>query len=94
MLFAFYGLDKANSESLRLEHRPAHVAFLETLGETLVAAGPLLSDDGTAMVGSLLILEAPDRAAVDAILAADPYAHAGLFRSVAVHPWRRVFPRV
>lgn len=93
MLFAFYGLDKPDSEALRLAQRPAHVAFLEALGDTLVSAGPLLAADGTAMIGSLLILDAPDRVAVDAVLATDPYAKAGLFQSVAVHPWRRVFPR-
>jgi uncharacterized protein YciI len=35
----------------------------------------------------------PDRAAVDRFLAADPYTKAGLFQSVTVRPFRKVFPQ-
>ena len=41
----------------------------------------------------LLILDLPDRAAADAFAAGDPYAKAGLFESVTIHPWRKVFPK-
>ena len=39
-------------------------------------------------IGSLSILEAEDRAAVEAFVADDPYALAGLFATVEVKPWR------
>ena len=35
----------------------------------------------------------PDRAALDRFLADDPYAKAGLFQSVTVKPFRKVFPK-
>jgi hypothetical protein len=92
MLFAFYCLDKPGHAQVRLENRAAHLAFLETHKANLVAAGPLQTDDGGAMVGSLLIMNLEDRAAADAFAAADPYAAAGLFESVAIRRWKKVLP--
>jgi uncharacterized protein len=34
----------------------------------------------------------PNRAEVDRFLAEDPYGKAGLFQSVTVRPFRKVFP--
>jgi hypothetical protein len=93
MLFCLYNLDKPDSQSIRQAHRPAHIAYLESQGERLVAGGPLLSDDGQAMIGSLLVLECADRAEAEAFAAKDPYAVAGLFESMTIRPWRRVFPQ-
>jgi uncharacterized protein YciI len=42
------------------------------------------------MVGSMLIIEAEDRAGVDTVLAKDPYRKACLFDSVEVRGWRWV----
>ena len=44
------------------------------------------------MIGSLLVMDFSDRAAVDSFLAGDPYSRAGLFASVRVSPWRKVIP--
>jgi uncharacterized protein YciI len=59
----------------------------------LLVAGPLLGEDGTSMIGSLLVVEFPDRAAVDRFVAADPYSKAGLFQSVSIRPFRKAFPQ-
>jgi len=40
------------------------------------------------MIGSFFILDLPDRAAVEAFNAADPYTQAGLFGSVRIQPFR------
>ncbi len=93
MLFCLYNLDQPDSQAVRQAHRPAHVAYLERQGERLVAAGPLLSDDGQAMIGSLIILDCADRGEAEAFAAGDPYAAAGLFATVTIRPWRRVFPK-
>lgn len=90
MLFAVTCLDKPDSLALRLANRDAHLAFAKD--QPLIIGGPLLSDDGQTMVGSLLVVDAPDRTALDAILAADPYAKAGLFASVTIRPYKKVFP--
>lgn len=90
MMFAVTCIDKPGHAETRAANRDAHLAFLKANAAAFRAAGPFLSDDGTAMVGSLLIVEAADRAALDTLLAGDPYAGAGLFASVEIRPWRWV----
>lgn len=87
MLFALICTDKANSLDLRLSVRPDHLAYLDSLGASLKAAGPFTDDDGKPM-GSLVIIEAVDKAAAKAMAENDPYAKAGLFASVEIRPWK------
>ena len=90
MLFAVSCTDKADSQSLRLDNRPAHIEFLKAQGDAIKVAGPYVGEDGEAMTGSLLIVEAADLAAARAFAAGDPYAKAGLFESVDIRPWKWV----
>lgn len=87
MLYALICTDKPGSLELRMKVRPDHVAFLQGLGNQLKAAGPFTDDQGN-MNGSLVIIEAADRAAAEAIAAADPYKKAGLFSAVEIKPWK------
>ena len=87
MLFALICTDTPASLDLRLKMRPDHLAFLESLGSGLKAAGPF-TDDGGSPTGSLVVIEAADRQAAEAIAASDPYARAGLFASVDIRPWK------
>ena len=89
MLFIATCIDQPDGAAVRQENRPAHLAYLASLGPKARAAGALLSADQRAVVGSLLIFEAADAAEVAALLAADPYAKAGLFATVDVKPWRQ-----
>jgi len=91
MHFIIHCTDKPGSASIRAENRPAHVEFLKSNRSNLYTAGPTLNDDGEGMNGSLLIVDFPDRDAVEAFAAADPYAQAGLFESVVIKPWKLVF---
>ncbi len=93
MLYMFHCTDKAGAAQLRTDNRSDHLAYLESHADRIHAAGPLLSDDGQAMVGSLLIVDCADAAAAQAFADNDPYAKAGLFQSVTIRPWRRVFPK-
>ncbi|MCA3555738.1 YciI-like protein [Aestuariivirga sp.] len=86
MLFALLCTDKPGSVSLRMSVRPDHLKYLESLGSALKAAGPFTTDEGSP-TGSLIIIEAADRAAASAIASADPYEKAGLFASVEIRPW-------
>lgn len=56
--------------------------------EHFIARGPLLSDDGAEWVGSAMLIELPDRAAVDAMMTDEPYTRAGLYASVEIHDWQ------
>ncbi|WP_102960607.1 YciI-like protein [Mangrovicella endophytica] len=86
MLFALICEDKPNSVELRMNVRPAHVEHLKGLGPKLKFAGPFLNDDEKP-VGSLVMIDAADRAEAQAIAERDPYAQAGLFASVTVQRW-------
>lgn len=76
-LFALHAIDRPDALQARLEHAAAHRAFIETEGGreiSIVLSGPLQSDDGARMIGSLFIFEAPDRETVERFANADPFA--------------------
>ena len=87
MLYAVICTDKPNSLALRQAVRPEHVDYLESLGGTLVLAGPFLEPVNETMNGSLIVVEASSLEAAGKIAAADPFAKAGLFASVEIRPW-------
>ena len=86
MLFVISALDKAGAGELRLATRPAHIEYVKQSG-AIRLAGPYLDDDG-AMIGSLIVLDAPDLAAAKTWAANDPYQRAGLFQSSLVVAWK------
>ncbi len=88
MLIAIICLDKPGALEIRKANRDAHLAHIEGAGGAIVQAGPFIDADGD-MCGSLLIFEG-DIAGAEAWAAADPYAAAGLFRSVEIRPWKKV----
>jgi uncharacterized protein YciI len=92
MLFVILCTDKAGHLPIRQENRAAHLAYLGSLGDQVVAAGPTFAGDGETMNGSLIVLDLADAAAAEAFVAGDPYGRAGLFESVIVRPWKRVLP--
>ncbi len=92
MLFMIFCVDKPDHAALRAATRPAHLAYAKGLGDALRLAGPTTTADGAGMTGSLLLIEAADLAAAQAIVANDPYVKAGLFETALVRPWRQVVP--
>lgn len=93
MHFVIFCQDKPGSQQVRLDNRPAHVEYLKEHADKIVAAGPNLTDDGESMIGSTLIMEFDSRTDAKAWAANDPYARAGLFASVDIRPWKKVFPQ-
>lgn len=89
--YAIHCIDKPDSTELRASTRAAHLAHIDTVIDQVLVAGPLLDMEGKPM-GSLLIIDFPERKDAVAFTAADPYALAGLFASVAVTAWRKVLP--
>ncbi|MHA1529814.1 MAG: YciI family protein [Alphaproteobacteria bacterium] len=88
MLYAIICIDKPGAIEIRKANRDAHLSHIGGAGGAIVQAGPFLDPDGE-MCGSLLIYEG-DLAGAEAWAAADPYAAAGLFQSVAIRPWKKV----
>ncbi len=90
--FAIHCIDKPDSVDLRVATRADHLAHLESVIDDVLVAGPLLDLEGKP-IGSLLIIDFAERKDAVAFAAADPYALAGLFASVAVTAWRKVYPK-
>jgi uncharacterized protein YciI len=91
MQFLVIARDGRDEDALerRMRTRPAHLEGIEPLvasGNVLVGAA-ILSGSGD-MVGSMLLVEFPDRADVDAWLARDPYVTDEVWHEIEVHPFR------
>ena len=90
--YAIHCIDKPLQQELRAATRAEHLEYLEQVMDDIVVSGPLLDDQGNP-IGSMLLINFPDRRSAVAFAADDPYARAGLFASVAVTAWRQTFPR-
>lgn len=83
--FIVHCLDAPDALPRRLEHYEAHKAYLSTAPVRILVSGPLMSDDGETMIGSLFLIEADTKAAVEAFNAADPFHRAGIWAEVRIH---------
>ena len=88
-MFCVMCLDKPDSEALRLANREAHLRYVRG-HENVSLGGPLFSDDGETMIGSLLVLNMDTRRAAEAFVENDPYHQAGLFERVEITRWKHV----
>jgi uncharacterized protein len=88
MNFVLICRDKPGALQVRMDNRPAHLAYIEATG-VVSLAGPFLDDEGKPS-GSMIVLDVADKAAAEAWAAGDPYAKAGLFEAVSVQAWRKV----
>ena len=77
-LYAIICTDKPNSVAIRKAKRPEHVEYLQSLGDTLILAGPFTEADGDTMNGSLIVIEAASLDAARKIAA--PLRQSGLVR--------------
>jgi len=92
MQFILECQDKDGGLDLRLSTRPEHLAYMQGKVDHIVIAGPILDEATGNPVGSLIVLDYPDRVGAEDFAANDPYAKAGLFKSVSIRPFRKVLP--
>lgn len=99
MFYAIVGQDVSDSLDQRLSARPAHLDRLHTLQQAgrLLLAGPFpaidSNDPGPAgFSGSLIVAEFDSLAAAQFWADADPYVAAGVYATVSVKPFKKVFP--
>ncbi|MFQ3364003.1 MAG: hypothetical protein ACI883_000974 [Candidatus Azotimanducaceae bacterium] len=90
MLYVLICQDKPNSSELRQSVRPKHLEYLGT--QEVRFAGPMLTDDQSAMVGSIVFIVAESLAEAQTIADNDPYYLAGLFENVSVRPFKQAIP--
>jgi uncharacterized protein YciI len=78
---------EVGSPEARDKHRGEHIAYRKGMGEAIRLAGPILDDGGT-IIGSLIILDAGDRAAAERLAEADPYVATGVLQLSSVRGFR------
>ena len=93
MLFAIHLLDRPGALDLRIKLRPRHKEYLAAVAQRIAFAGPLVADDGSTMIGSLLVIDFDDRAAVLAWLADEPFSQAGVYACSSVHAFQNLWPQ-
>jgi uncharacterized protein YciI len=93
------GIDREDSLEARLKARPEHLQRIEALQQEgrLLLAGPHPAidseDPGPAgFSGSLIVAEFDDLESPKSWTDQDPYTLAGVFASVTVKPFKKVFP--
>jgi uncharacterized protein YciI len=84
MLFLVHCTDRPDGAPVRAANYDAHRAWLRASPVDVKLSGPMVSDDGERRLGSVFVVDVPDRAAAEAFAAADPFAKAGLFERVTV----------
>ena len=69
--------------------RPTHLEAIAPLVEDghVLVGGAILNDAGD-MIGSMLLVEFPDRSGVDAWLERDPYVTGDVWTDIDVRPFR------
>ena len=89
MHYVVHCLDHDGAVVKRLAHYEAHKAYLATAQVKTVISGPLLADDEETMIGSCFVLEANSLAEVEAFNSNDPFAKAGLWKTVSIRPFSK-----
>ena len=92
MLFVIHATDKKDALPVRARFYRAHRIHLdeaENFNVDVVTAGTLIADDGETPCGSVFVIDAKDRGAVDAFVRSDPYHVNSVWERVEIHGYNR-----
>src|SRR3984893_14314169 len=89
MLFVVHAIDKTDILPTRAKFYRVHLDEAEQHDVDVVTAGTLVADDGETPVGSIFVIDAKDRAAVDAFTRSDPYHLNGVWERVDIHRYNK-----
>ncbi|MBI1725291.1 MAG: hypothetical protein HYR52_06620 [Candidatus Tectomicrobia bacterium] len=92
MMFSIKIHDIKGSQKLRDIHRQAHLDYLKSFDEKTIFAGPFLAEDNATELGSMRLLDLPDRAAAEKHVAEEPFITGGVQERPAIHRWRPGLP--
>ena len=92
MPYMIYCLDLQDAGDLRKRTRAAHLEYMIAHQDKVLYGGPLQSDDGTRVLGSLMVLSLKTRDEVDAFLETEPYTQARLFSETRIARLRQMVP--
>ena len=92
MLFVIHAVDKTDAMPTRAKFYRAHRIHLdqaERYNVDVVTAGTLVGDDGETPAGSVFVIDAKDRATVDAFVRSDPYHVNKVWETVHIHGYNK-----
>ncbi len=92
MLFSILIFDEPDTAALRDEYRQRHLDYLKEFDRQTLFAGPFTTDDESADLGSLRLIEFPDRAAAEQHVADEPYVTGGVQKRWLIHRWKPAVP--
>jgi uncharacterized protein YciI len=78
---------EVDSAELRTREKEAHFAYIESILDRLLVAGPLTESTGTAYAASLFVYAVDTEAEARRLLEDDPYFKAGIYADVVVVPF-------
>jgi len=89
MLYIINCWEKPGMANIVAATRDAHQHYLHETAKVLVLAGGMLTEDGKDRLGSVYLINVPNRKAAVDWLAAEPFNKAGLFRSTTLEKMRK-----
>ena len=87
MHFAILIYDEPDSAALRDQYRQTHLDYLKVFDAQTLFAGPFTTDNESADLGSLRLIEFPDHATADRHVAEEPYVIGGVQKRWHIHRW-------
>lgn len=92
-LFAIRFHDKPGAGELRRQLLQAHLEWVAVQAGMLRVAGSLRESPEATPVGALWVVRAPDKAAVEALIARDPFTTGGLRVGWDIFYWSKALPQ-
>jgi uncharacterized protein YciI len=92
-MYAIICFDHANSAPLRDKHRAAHQDFLKNNSSRILYGGPLKDAPDGPSTGALIVIDCATQEEAEAFIAADPFKQGGVYESVTVRAFKKVFPQ-
>jgi uncharacterized protein len=92
-MYAIICFDRPDSAALRDRHRAAHQDFLKINSAKILYGGPLKDAPDGPSTGALIVVDCATREEAESLIAADPFRQGGVYASVAVRAFKKVFPQ-
>lgn len=92
-LFAVRFFDKPGAADLRRQLLQAHLEWVAAHQDAVRVAGSLRESPDATPVGGLWVVRAPSRAAVEALIATDPFTTGGLRERWEILHWSKALPQ-
>ena len=92
MLFVVHALDRQDALTIWAKFYRTHRIHLDEAERhqvDVVTAGTLVANDGATPVGSVFVIDAKDRAAVEAFTGTDPYHINDVWGTVQIHGYNK-----